>query len=95
MFLDLDNGKGDLLSRVRGITPLAKGKEQEKMVQRHKDKRTRRRFKVSAGIEGKTVNTTPNPRIRRTPAHVFFFSRSSRLESTGIVVNHKTVILYI
>ena len=94
MFLYLDNGKGDLLSRDRGITPSAKGKEQEKMVQSHKDKRTRRRFKVNAGIAGKTVNTTPNPRIRRTPAHVFF-SRSSRLESTGIVVNHKTVILYI
>ena len=51
--LDLDNGKGDLLSRDRGRTLLAKGKGQQKMVQSHKDKRTRRRFKVNAGIAGK------------------------------------------
>ena len=29
------------------------------------------------------VNTTVNPRIRRTPAHVFFLSRGSRLESSS------------
>ena len=41
--------------RKRGRTPLAKGKEQEKMVQSHQDKRTRRRFKVFVGIAGKQV----------------------------------------
>ena len=45
--------KDDLLPRERGRTPLAKGKEQEKMVQSHQDKRTCRRFKVSVGIAGK------------------------------------------
>ena len=55
MLEDLDKGKGDLLSRERRRTPLAKGKEQEKMVQSHQDKRTRRRFKVSVGIPGKQV----------------------------------------
>ena len=28
-------------------------------------------------------DTTPNPRIRRTPAHVILFSRGSRLESSS------------
>ena len=55
MMEDLDSGKGDLLSRERGRTPMAKGKEQEKMVQSHQDKRTRRRFKVSFGIAEKPV----------------------------------------
>ena len=50
-----DNGKDDLLPRERGRTTLAKGKEQENMVQCHRDKRTRRRFKVCVGIAGKQV----------------------------------------
>ena len=48
----------DLLSMERGRTPLGKGKEQENMVQSHQDKRTRRRFKVSVGIVGKTGHQT-------------------------------------
>ena len=35
MMEDLDNGKCDLRPRERGRTPLAKGKEQEKMVHSH------------------------------------------------------------
>ena len=55
MLEDSDSGKDDPLPRDRGRTPLAKGKEQEKMVQSHQDNRTRKRFKVSVGTEGKHV----------------------------------------
>ena len=36
-----------------------------------------------------TVNTTPNPRMRRTPAHVIFLAwlKTRVIESTGIVVS--------
>ena len=54
MLEDLDQGKGDLLSRGKVKKPhWQRGKEQEKMVPSHQDKRTRRRFKVSVGIAGK------------------------------------------
>ena len=49
------NGKGDQLSRERRRIPLAKGKSRKKMAQSHQDKRTRRRSRVSVGIEGKQV----------------------------------------
>ena len=44
------------------------------------------------------MNTPPNPRIRRTPAHVIFFSRRSRLESSSqqeSLCLIKTIILHI
>ena len=58
MLEDSDNGKGDLLPRERGRIPRAQRKEQEKMVQSHQDKRTRKRSKVSVGIAGKHVVTS-------------------------------------
>ena len=50
MLADSDNGRDDLLSRERGKNPLAKGKEQDNMVQSHQHKQTRRRSKAGAGI---------------------------------------------
>ena len=54
-FEDLDMERATLLPRERGRTPMAQGKEHERMVQSHQDKRECRRFKVSVGTAGKQV----------------------------------------
>ena len=43
------------------------------------------------------VTTTPNPRTLRTPTHVIFLAwlKTWAIESTRIVVSHKTVVLHI
>ena len=55
MLVDSDKGRDDPLPQVRGITPLARRKEQERSVRSLQDNRTRKRFKVSVGIAVKLV----------------------------------------
>ena len=50
-----DNRKDELFQKERERTPLAKEREQEKMVRNHGDEQTLRKFKVSVGIAGKQV----------------------------------------
>ena len=55
MLADSDNGGDDPLPKERGRTPLAREKEQERMVPSLQVNRTRKRFKVSVEIAGKQV----------------------------------------
>ena len=57
MLEDSDNGKDDLLPRVRGRTPLSKGMRQEKMVQSRQDKPSIEGLlgKATAATESRTI----------------------------------------